>query len=670
MTEAIPWRKRAGKPLFLFFAVFIPALAWGIEVLTAACGDLILDPMPTLLHVALILLVPVANYTAYFRPDRNSPLLTGAATGVALIYTILFFPTFPIGVMAIVVGIGLLLLSPLFGLIGSVHCALRLRREGASMTGYWLGILLALVLIFAADIPVTVTQYAMARRDLPMLRTVGNRDVVLRACYSEWRTASDLPGLLVNFGRSVDPETARGLFYRMTGQPFNAFPRPPRSWRPHDNRQFDAELAGEEVGGRLRGLSLTDSQLRSKTDPKAAIAYTEWTMEFSNTGAPAEARAQVALPPGGVVSRVTLWVNGEEREAAFAAVEHARQAYEDVVNTRRDPLLVTTSGPDRVLVQCFPVPSKGTMKIRLGITAPAGRLPSFIERNFAIDTAHDVGGKTVNDLELVTLTNPTGPAQFAWSPHPDQGFVVAGLPEKAPPPRRVTLVVDGSASMAGALPEIAAALTPQVTRILFAGDEVQELTPEALQSVECLGGQDAVPALKEADRGEPELILWVHAQQPVELEPIEQLTHPVFSLQVGEGPNRVLEELDQVTVVPRTTSLKADLQSFLEGPPAPRSYTLTDRQPQGHRTDDHLVRLWAAAEAEKLRRAHKPEEAQKLALRHQLVTPLTGAVVLENQEQYEDAGLEPVDAGSVPTIPEPGVLLLLAALAAVGLRRR
>ena len=53
------------------------------------------------------------------------------------------------------------------------------------------------------------------------------------------------------------------------------------------------------------------------------------------------------------------------------------------------------------------------------------------------------------------------------------------------------------------------------------------------------------------------------------------------------------------------------------------------------------------------------DEAITLAARYQLVTPVTGAVVLETAEQYRASGLAPVDAGSVPTIPEPGMVALL-----------
>ena len=72
-----------------------------------------------------------------------------------------------------------------------------------------------------------------------------------------------------------------------------------------------------------------------------------------------------------MVSRLTLWIDGEEREAAFGGRSQVKTAYKETVQQRRDPVLVTTCGPDRVLVQCFPVPpGGGRMKLRLGITAP------------------------------------------------------------------------------------------------------------------------------------------------------------------------------------------------------------------------------------------------------------------------------------------------------------
>ena len=45
--------------------------------------------------------------------------------------------------------------------------------------------------------------------------------------------------------------------------------------------------------------------------------------------------------------------------------------------------------------------------------------------------------------------------------------------------------------------------------------------------------------------------------------------------------------------------------------------------------------------------------AVKLAVETSLVTPVSGAVVLETQQQYDENRLTPVSEARVPTLPEP-----------------
>ena len=53
--------------------------------------------------------------------------------------------------------------------------------------------------------------------------------------------------------------------------------------------------------------------------------------------------------------------------------------------------------------------------------------------------------------------------------------------------------------------------------------------------------------------------------------------------------------------------------------------------------------------------------AGQMAATYQLVTPVSGAVVLESQEQYDEAGLKPVSPTASPrVVPEPGTWALLA----------
>ena len=192
----------------------------------------------------------------------------------------------------------------------------------------------------------------------------------------------------------------------MHGEPFNARPAPfeKGKWSRFADFQFDDDHGGTQVGGRLKGLHMVSSRIDGSISGDDAVAYLEWTVEFRNSEpTDREARLQLALPPGGVVSRATLWVNGEEREAAYGGRGEVRAAYQRVaVQQRRDPLLVTSKGADRVLAQAFPVPRNGgTIKFKLGMTAPMElidaskarlTLPALVDRNFsfAADTSHSV----------------------------------------------------------------------------------------------------------------------------------------------------------------------------------------------------------------------------------------------------------------------------------------
>ena len=127
--------------------------------------------------------------------------------------------------------------------------------------------------------------------------------------------------------------------------------------------------------------------------------------------------------------------------------------------------------------------------------------------------------------------------------------------------------------------------------------------------------------------------------------------------------------------VPRTSYLAVDLRKLFErltGQAKKLEFVRTSKKVKYYpdpseaiQSSDHLARLWANDEVSRILAAGDESlnnAATMLAVRYQLVTPVTGAVVLENAEQYRPTGLTPVDKGTVPTIPEPGMLALLAVL--------
>jgi hypothetical protein len=570
--------------LVFLAGVALPASALAVELLWRLCSEVFFNPVPGAFHAAMVALVPAANLWALLALRKGSlsrPLAlaraNGAALGVSVFYALLFLPLMPLGVVGLLfMGMGILLLSPALSLLSAWVLRRHLARRGAAgPRGGWVGLVCAIGTLALLEMPSTLTragqQMAASEdtdtraRGLAMLRFFGDRDLLLRLCYGRPARATDLGGFLFSLGRPVPMEKAREIFYRVEGVPHNSLP-PPRDagqgWLDREEA-IDPGQGGTAVAGAVPGLSLVTSEIRAVAEPASALSYQEWTLEFENRGpVQAEARAQIELPPGGVVSRLTLWVGGEEREAAFAARGRVREAYGRVVQDKRDPVLVTTQGEGRVLMQCFPVPARGgRMKVRLGITSPlafssAGEahfhLPRMAERNFAVTGEGGLlpapGGRALHSIR-VEADRPFPPPGDGWEARQEEGrhiltgrrsdawlsegrsFAVEGIggirtawamaPARvggfrveqrvvaAPrrPPGDLILVVDGSKGLASRRDDIAEAVRRAGERatVVAAVDggilEAEGGAQEIAHWLERLpfrGGQDNVPALARA----------------------------------------------------------------------------------------------------------------------------------------------------------------------------
>jgi hypothetical protein len=187
------------------------------------------------------------------------------------------------------------------------------------------------------------------------------------------------------------------------------------------------------------------------------------------------------------------------------------------------------------------------------------------------------------------------------------------------------------------------------------------------------------------------VILWLHATQPVQLPGVEVLRQRwerrpgkplLLSAQFGGGPDllvQCLDDLECVRRIGRSDSPAADvghtIARWADGAMVPvyeRSRATGATLPPGKEGSFHIARLWAHDEVLRLagsRNSGDSDHALRLAGAYQLVTPVSGAVVLETQQQFDEAGLKPVSPDSVPTVPEPetwmmiivGALLLVAA---------
>lgn len=773
------------------FGVALPLITLVFELFTHICGTVYVDPVPSWWHVAGIAFVAIANGVACMQLSRERcasnwlPFLIGSSIGISVFYALVFLPLAPFAAMAIMfMGFGLLPLSPVIAFICAVRLAIGCRSarkrallpDGAAapykkMGTLWLGVVAGLAFLCLAEVPNAVTDVAIRqavfgkdeqskKAAIRMIRTFGNEQSVLRNCYRHSASVSDMPTLIYTLshlrwdrGPRIDEDMpvvtideARKIYYRAYGRPFNSVPRPVLHNSSVGNRWSedeweldawsDSDIASDTVGARTAGVKLAKSDLVTTVDPDTATSYSEWNMCLENNSwAQQEARMQIQLPAGGAVSRATLWVNGKPREAAFGERNLVRQAYTSVVMSKRDPLLVTQSGPEKVMVQCFPVPPRdynskkpGSMQIRIGITAPCVvpdpahaelALPRLVERSFPVSGKHhvrieshkpfttalkstrDLSDATtkrvsadVEDLALrenpvvVRATRDVTITRVAAAAPLSQGkkFILAEIRQtKAAAPTKLFVLVDGSAQMAKYRDQIAQSLEKIPTNVPvevdFASDEIAALVGkseapntrnaiDALRKAPFVGGPDngelLVQTWLKAAKAPGSAVLWIHGPQPLvhgdlndTLSAIEASPQSnLYDAEMIAGANKLLEKLSPaipVVEMARSNDAGSDLADFVAricaAKPAPWTVarTVSTTQPAlavnttNPELSSQLQSLWALDETHNLLKASNVKPAVSLAAHARLVTPVTGAVVLESDADYKKYGIDPTN---------------------------
>jgi hypothetical protein len=752
--------------------VALPLATLAFELLTHVSLELYFDPIPSWLHLLLVAGVPAAVLLAGRQlrlggRARAGVAAAGFAAGISLVYTVLYLPILPLSAIAVLwFGIGLLPFAPVGGLVASLLIGLPLARQLPSGTRIFAAAAGGAVLVLALlDLPGWIVARGLDTESVALLEGWGSRGAMLRAAHRGTGQANLSAHLWYGtelFGdwRGVDEDLRRNrlLFYRATGEDAASLPAPRLPGVP------EARLFGQPrsrvwrdraEGAAAPGLSLSSSRVDVAAFADEAVAYLEWTLVFQNDAAfDQEATARLMLPPGGVVTRANLWIDGELREAAFGPRAQVREAYESVVRRRRDPLLVTSDRPGEASIRAFPVPPNGkTMRVRVGVSVPltltaperaALLLPGLAEHNFEV--ASSLGHSLWVDSRTPILEAPapleissSGAAStlrgslplgedavalvFARTPAEPALWVADTLAETpgfirqrvAPRPAREerwVVVVDASRGAARQRERIADALAgfpaERLAGIVVASSEPLWLLDGAgggpakaldrLRDVPFRGGRDNQPALEAAfDRAldEGASVLWLCAGQPLLLGAPDTLVQrlerrpdvEVVVVPLATARNALLDALPARSLIEvQRASSPEEALALLAGAGPASSMLVRERiasAPAGARVLEpdhpvavHLARLWASDEVQRsLARDGAAEGSGPagLAARYGVVTPLSGAVVLEQAAQYRAAGLEVPEGSDVdmPPVPEPSAFLLFAlGLALVEARRR
>lgn len=293
-------------------------------------------------------------------------------------------------------------------------------------------------------------------------------------------------------------------------------------------------------------------------------------------------------------------------------------------------------------------------------------------------------------VDLLVLVDPTldmGPAMTAAARSALAG-ALAGLPSGS----RVRLADSRDAALTGGK-----RATPWLK------PDSREDFERWLGGRQYAGGMEPVPPLhwawsQLADGGRPAAILWLHGATPNHFGDVEGLRPnleraadgpALVGVRLVPGPDALMRELgglrrvyslathpgeDTFALAVRRAALAVEDRNGngllpLGGRiPAINGVYLDGSTPNNTHagrlaTASRVLDPWyAGAQSGKLAQA-----AQKLAIANHLVTPYSGAVVLETKQQYREAGLDDSHAAdSIPSVPEPSVMALLALAAVAG----
>jgi len=727
----------------LMFGVIIPLTAYILELSTGICNQLLFDPMPNWINVAGVGFVILFNFYSWRLLARGSKpccsykwlfRANAVVCGLCIYYMLQFIPVMPFALIGTIFLLGLLPLCPYLAFWVTLRFRFLFPSPAHERKGFFLMALLGFLLMFITDIPRIITYSVInstnnieeiSQTQITLLRRIGDEGILEDLCSMRtFNNNGNIYRLLFSYDFH-NRDLAQKVYYLVTGTAYKGG----HSKRPKGIRRgfdFDFGQGSDKVGEYIDGLKLFSSRLDSSIDADGGIAYTEWTIEFQNNDKfqEREARSRIMLPEGSVVSRLTLWINGEECEAAFAGKGQVTKAYKSVVRRLRDPVLVTTSGDNQIRMQCYPVPPNGgKMKLRIGITTPLlvknrdevyFNLPLFSDRNFNIsknlnynlwlesqhklnfnglvaNKKHNGKFRLIKELtQQELLTNYTvsvarnSKIEQAWTKDKNGKIITQEIVKVPLHQKIVAVVIDGSVSMKNFKDNIYQALNTVKNRpqnIYQIGRKLQMINLENLSDIEThyyQGGYDNLPTLKKAwlfASKQGGAVLWIHGIQPVEITPVTLLKQimdrddqntPFYDYSVDSKQNIISESLQHA---PNYHVLRGKFKNILSkycGDNKNFAWrrnkvsSLTTFNPANSKqTSDHLLRLWANDRVKQLLKTKSRKAAIQLAIDYRIVTPVTGAVVLENKAQYDANNLTPVDSNEVPTIPEPETWLMI-----------
>lgn len=223
-------------------------------------------------------------------------------------------------------------------------------------------------------------------RGLELLRPMfAERDLRMECTDSR---AAGLCGLFIPLKSTPQKE----LYFRLTGRPF--------SFKDEHNDMSampDDYIMRHAVGDKVSGLTLARSEMSASVRPNILTTTVDWTFVLDNaSNGPQQARTELSLPQGAVVTEMTEWVNGQKVHGTFTAGKNQQDSSWSSANSS----CVTDLGHGRALLRCSEIQAATQLKMAVKMIVPLKPesmlskdgmetaslvLPKLIATNYSVD---------------------------------------------------------------------------------------------------------------------------------------------------------------------------------------------------------------------------------------------------------------------------------------------
>lgn len=222
------------------FGILLSSFTLGFEIVTGMSDEIYINPIPSLIYVILVGMVPIILGYNLYRCAGQQLIHSwelhpnSLCIAIAMVYSIIYLPILPFAAIGVIAyGLGFLPMAPLFALFSAFRLRREMKRRVAPATSlqsrhFYVGFSIGIALLAAGSTPRILTDYGIAQymrtsdgddsSAIRLLRNIGSEKVLLEACY---RGANPVFFWGSSQGR-LEIEDARKLYYRVTGESFNA----------------------------------------------------------------------------------------------------------------------------------------------------------------------------------------------------------------------------------------------------------------------------------------------------------------------------------------------------------------------------------------------------------------------------------------------------------------